>query len=942
MQTVIKLLFFFTLFYAITTEKVKYSLIYESGSWCDYWTDLGLVNIQVRQDKLAKEKMSNFSMMLHDEYDNQYRANCTVLPQYEEDGNSNVKPTDAKNSNAPSYHDEDTDNMNEDEDKNELYEDQTEDEKIPDKEIETDEAGSNIPKKNSDIKGTEKANDETDKEDLDEIKDTRENLDEDEIEKEGEGKKGNSDEYSFENEDKDVVDDREYENGFVIDDDGQDEDKDVVDDREYENGFVIDDDGQDEEQKNTENIRNLEEYVQAQHAFCYFDPPKIHTNLYYVENTLELPEDAKFEVEVMDNFFIMAQACPNAKDAEKKYNVNLSFRQLNHFKNENGKISFNFYGLTTQDLGIEFTIIIQIHLIGMNKKPLQKEVECKIQSAVTLGDNDQAQAEFLCEIEDAGIEYTELELSYSESIAGIPYDDETLLNPKKTDDAINNPDSELFGIDYSDENYGNFYPLMFSISAINSSQAADEGIFTLQAKFARATDEEYEFTIPLTYPKGNAICSIPITEANTLADIICILDGQVHNQKIIFEQRILTFKYRELFTMSKFESTEPFTSKNGVEFKMEKKRNLKLSFKQLNTFSFDSTETKITFNFFGLTTNSINAGDNLIKLFVFLISDGNKFSQKVPASCSLKEGIEMGSKRQALAKFECVIYELVVGRTYSSFELVSSDDLAGIPDDETLLDIAKTDTAIQNGDLTIPSEEDNLPPLFIPSAIDGEKCYLDGEFIITGELYGNTDISEFDLPLSYPTDHTAKCKVESTQVKCTMIEDFVNHKIIIEQQSIREGFIELMTIEGLTSEKEFSCIQGNFTEPSGEGEKTNEAEGEKTNEPEKEKTNEAEGEKTNEPEKEKTNEPEREKTNEPEREKTNEPEREKTNEPEKEKTNEAEGEKTNEPEKEKTNEPERASTIISTNKLSEIYKKEKKKKKDKHFNKTNLSKNKKN
>ena len=202
MQTVFKLLFFFTLFYAITTEKVKYSLIYESGSWCDYWTDLGLVNIQVRQDKLAKEKMSNFSMMLHDEYDNQYRANCTVLPQYEEDGNPNVKSTDAKNSNAPSYHDEDTDNMNEDEDKNELYEDQTEDEKIPDKEIETDEAGSNIPKKNSDIKGTEKAIDETDKEDLDEIKNTRENLDENEDEKEGEGKKGNSDEYSLEDEDK--------------------------------------------------------------------------------------------------------------------------------------------------------------------------------------------------------------------------------------------------------------------------------------------------------------------------------------------------------------------------------------------------------------------------------------------------------------------------------------------------------------------------------------------------------------------------------------------------------------------------------------------------------------------------------------------------------------------------------------------------------------------
>ena len=52
---------------------MKYSLIYESGSWSDYWTDLGLVNIQVRQDKPAKEKKSNFSMMLHDEYDNKYR-----------------------------------------------------------------------------------------------------------------------------------------------------------------------------------------------------------------------------------------------------------------------------------------------------------------------------------------------------------------------------------------------------------------------------------------------------------------------------------------------------------------------------------------------------------------------------------------------------------------------------------------------------------------------------------------------------------------------------------------------------------------------------------------------------------------------------------------------------------------------------------------------------
>ena len=137
MQNVIKFLFFFTLFYSITTGKVKYSLINEEETHSKNCADIELVNITVRQDKLATEKMSKFSMMLHDEKDNQYRANCTVLPQYEED------------------------------------------EKIPD--IDTDEAGSTTQKENSDIKETEGDFDDTEEDnkdvDHDEIKGTHENPD---------------------------------------------------------------------------------------------------------------------------------------------------------------------------------------------------------------------------------------------------------------------------------------------------------------------------------------------------------------------------------------------------------------------------------------------------------------------------------------------------------------------------------------------------------------------------------------------------------------------------------------------------------------------------------------------------------------------------------------------------------------------------------------------
>ena len=83
MQTVFKMLFFFTLLYAITTQKVMYTIIYQEN----YWSNDGYVDIVVIQDKLAVEKMSNFSMMLQDNepVPNYYRAKCTVLPQYEGD-----------------------------------------------------------------------------------------------------------------------------------------------------------------------------------------------------------------------------------------------------------------------------------------------------------------------------------------------------------------------------------------------------------------------------------------------------------------------------------------------------------------------------------------------------------------------------------------------------------------------------------------------------------------------------------------------------------------------------------------------------------------------------------------------------------------------------------------------------------------------------------------
>ena len=112
---------------------------------------------------------------------------------------------------------------------------------------------------------------------------------------------------------------------------------------------------------------------------------------------------------------------------------------------------------------------------------------------------------------------------------------------------------------------------------------------------------------------------------------------------------------------------------------------------------------------------------------------------------------------------------------YTSFELENSDEAIGKLD-------------------FVSITEARLPVLFISSKIDGEKFDEDGEFIITGDFSENKENLDFDLNIDYPTDHTEKCIIESSQVKCIVNEDIINKKITVEQQSVRKRLEAVKTI----------------------------------------------------------------------------------------------------------------------------------------------------
>ena len=78
---------------------------------------------------------------------------------------------------------------------------------------------------------------------------------------------------------------------------------------------------------------------------------------------------------------------------EGKDNITLSFRQVSGFDKE--KLTFEFFGLTTEDLPADFSFIFMIFLItGEGKGQTPFEAECKIKEAITLGDLLNAQAPF--------------------------------------------------------------------------------------------------------------------------------------------------------------------------------------------------------------------------------------------------------------------------------------------------------------------------------------------------------------------------------------------------------------------------------------------------------------------------------------------------------------------------------------------------------------------
>ena len=203
--------------------------------------------------------------------------------------------------------------------------------------------------------------------------------------------------------------------------------------------------------------------------------------------------------------------------------------------------------------------------------------------------------------------------------------------------------------------------------------------------------------------------------------------------------------------------------------------------------------------------------------------NGEREDKVRKAICKLEDDVKLSEGKSAQADFKCTIEDLELDKEYYSLRFNSSDDVSGVPDDETLLDPVLTKNSIEKKQILDYSIEENkspenIPATFIPDSIEKAACDKDGIFLIKGSLSEKIDNElSFKIPLTFPDGITADCTLERKEagpnsISCQVDRNINNTKIVFEQIIIKDGSKEILNIGGISSKETISCKNGLLTE----------------------------------------------------------------------------------------------------------------------------------
>ena len=572
-------------------------------------------------------------------------------------------------------------------------------------------------------------------------------------------------------------------------------------------------------------LRNLQE-EDVYYAGCHFTSPEDSG-----EFEVAVPDDSEFEVPNPLPVYLVH--CLSADQARGRMKIALSWRQVNSFDLK--AFTFMFYAFTSANIKVTDTIIFKLWVLKGKRRLKKIEATCSLEggSDITVSaESPIAPAAFKCSFADQveGLDLDDIEIASSEGVAGFPLDFD-LLRPKWVDYLIK------IG-KLKNALYMTNIPIFPKVTADDIKFTDDFSFFTWKIPFTQ-TDLDIKvgdfFKFPLTFPTGIKMKAIIEALADGYMTLRFEIQGEIDDSPLIWEQTVISFNGIEVMVLPSFETisittkgcpedNEPLISDEPmVQFsdlsdipafedkpmtleEALRRAEIPLSFRQLNGFQASGEE--ITFNFHALSTKDLKVDGNYssIILIIQLVGTDGVEDDTHEANCTLQKDVTLGSEKLVQANYVCKV-EVVGAENYLSLRLNKSDDVAGLPSDEALLNPNITDTAIEDNELKNCTEDSSVPPVFTFESIDNSSAQTEGIFIINGTFDKEPNVEDkLEFPLTYPEGVTLKCTVIEGGLECKPDAE-VDDTIVMEQTIMSKGADELFIL-GSFSQANLSCENG--------------------------------------------------------------------------------------------------------------------------------------
>ena len=320
-----------------------------------------------------------------------------------------------------------------------------------------------------------------------------------------------------------------------------------LEDQEETNGEVeISDSITDLTEDNQRRLSEEESFTAS--AICNYDSPNF-LGRFIVE------PDSDSDITSDSKISLFIAPCLSEEETEKKLNITLSFRQVNHF--DLTTFSFMFFALSRSIIVKETIIKFYFYFMqGLTVMPKQIEASCSVEESISESSTGLFPVSFKCLFpeEEVTSEVTSLQIISSEYVAGLPTE-EKLLNPLLVDEAITSGEIEEVSNSITNSSY-------ITIKDESIEFNLEKGEFNMTFPFSEADIEGKigkTFTIYLLSPAGVWLMGTIKKFISSMLIVEFAINGKIENQPLMWEQTIISIEGKELFVLSSYK-TEAITT----------------------------------------------------------------------------------------------------------------------------------------------------------------------------------------------------------------------------------------------------------------------------------------------------------------------------------------------------------------------------------------------